>query len=340
MNRYIRKDELEREQIQMLRSTFDAFDVDQKGYIETDMIGTILDMLGTQLVGDELQSIINEIDEDGNGEISFDEFANLVAKFLVEEEEDTAAIQLELKGAFRFYDKEGNGFITTDVLREILKELDDKLSDDELDNMIDEIDTDGSGTVDWDEFKARTHSLRMSKPATSKTEPKDGIDEETKKQLEELAKKLELHKDQLVLLKQTFVSFDVDKKGYIDTEMIGQILDMLGHQLTSDELQSIVAEIDEDGNGELSFEEFAHLAARFLAEEEEDTEAILRELKNAFRLYDREGLGFITTDLLREILKELDDKMTKEDLDQMIEEIDTDGSGTVDWEEFKAMMIG
>lgn len=39
----------------MLRSTFDAFDVDQKGYIETDMIGTILDMLGTQLVGDELQ---------------------------------------------------------------------------------------------------------------------------------------------------------------------------------------------------------------------------------------------------------------------------------------------
>lgn len=44
------------------------------------------------------------------------------------------------------------------------------------------------------------------------------------------------------------------------------------------------------------------------------------------------GLGFITTDLLREILKELDEKMTKEDLDQMIEEIDADGSGTVDWE--------
>lgn len=44
------------------------------------------------------------------------------------------------------------------------------------------------------------------------------------------------------------------------------------------------------------------------------------------------GLGFITTDLLREILKELDDKITPSDLDQMIEEIDADGSGTVDWE--------
>lgn len=93
-----------------------------------------------------------------------------------------------------------------------------------------------------------------------------------------------------------------------------------------------MSEIDSDGNGEMSFEEFACLASRFLGEEEEDTEAILRELKDAFRLYDKEGLGYISTDLLREILKELDEKMTPEDLEQMIEEIDIDGSGTVDWE--------
>lgn len=39
----------------------------------------------------------------------------------------------------------------------------------------------------------------------------------------------------------------------------------------------------------MNFEEFANLSARFLVEEEEDTEAILRELKDAFRLYDKEG---------------------------------------------------
>lgn len=44
----------------------------------------------------------------------------------------------------------GNGFITIEVLREILQELDEKLTDDDLDSMIDEIDTDGSGTVDWE----------------------------------------------------------------------------------------------------------------------------------------------------------------------------------------------
>lgn len=44
------------------------------------------------------------------------------------------------------------------------------------------------------------------------------------------------------------------------------------------------------------------------------------------------GNGYITTTVLREILKELDDKLTAQDLDLMIEEIDSDGSGTVDFD--------
>lgn len=43
------------------------------------------------------------------------------------------------------------------------------------------------------------------------------------------------------------------------------------------------------GSGELEFEEFCILASRFLVEEEEVTEAVLMELKEAFRLYDKEG---------------------------------------------------
>ncbi|NEU34834.1 EF-hand domain-containing protein [bacterium LRH843] len=64
------------------------------------------------------------------------------------------------------------------------------------------------------------------------------------------------------------------------------------------------------------------------------------ELREAFRLYDKEGNGYITTDVLREILKELDDKITSEDLDMMIAEIDSDGSGTVDFDEFMEVMTG
>ncbi|CAG0913597.1 unnamed protein product [Notodromas monacha] len=65
-------------------------------------------------------------------------------------EEDSGVMEQELREAFRLYDKEGNGYITTKTLREILRELDDKLTDEELDEMIAEIDTDGSGTVDFD----------------------------------------------------------------------------------------------------------------------------------------------------------------------------------------------
>ena len=44
----------------------------------------------------------------------------------------------------------GNGYITTAVLREILAALDDKLTPDDLDGIIEEIDEDGSGTIDFD----------------------------------------------------------------------------------------------------------------------------------------------------------------------------------------------
>lgn len=40
-----------------------------------------------------------------------------------------------------------------------------------------------------------------------------------------------------LVLKQIFDSFDLDKKGEISVDMIGQILDMLGHRLTAEELQ-------------------------------------------------------------------------------------------------------
>jgi len=65
-----------------------------------------------------------------------------------------------------------------------------------------------------------------------------------------------------------------------------------------------------------------------------------KELKEAFRIYDKECMGYISTETLKEILRELDNKLTEEDLDSIIAEVDVDGSGTLDFDEFMEMMAG
>lgn len=132
----------------MLQKAFDMFDREKTGSIEASMMSTILRTLGQTFEESDLQIMIDEVDADGSGQLEFEEFLTLVARFMVEE--DAEAIQEELREAFRLYDKEGNGFIRTAELREIMRALDDKLTEDELDEMITEIDTDGSGTVDFD----------------------------------------------------------------------------------------------------------------------------------------------------------------------------------------------
>lgn len=56
----------------------------------------------------------------------------------------------------------GNGYIPTSSLREILRELDEQLTEEELDGLIQEIDTDGSGTVDFDGKYGNLHHLFKS----------------------------------------------------------------------------------------------------------------------------------------------------------------------------------
>ncbi|XP_076393150.1 troponin C type I isoform X2 [Megachile rotundata] len=141
-------DELPPEQIAVLRKAFDSFDREKSGSIPTDMVADILRLMGQPFNKKILDELIEEVDADKSGRLEFEEFVTLAAKFIVEE--DAEALEKELREAFRLYDKEGNGYIPTTCLREILRELDDQLTDEELDFMIEEIDSDGSGTVDFD----------------------------------------------------------------------------------------------------------------------------------------------------------------------------------------------
>ena len=76
---------LEVEQVNVLKKCFDGFC--QDGSIHVDTIGTILTMMGLRVKPSALKEIIEEVDEDGSGYLEFEEFCQLSAKFLVEEDE-------------------------------------------------------------------------------------------------------------------------------------------------------------------------------------------------------------------------------------------------------------
>jgi calmodulin len=148
----------------------------------------------------------------------------------------------------------------------------------------------------------------------------------------------DLPPEQIAILRKAFESFDSQKTGSISTETVAEILRLMGQPFNRETLEEMITEVDEDKSGRLEFEEFIILAAKFIVEDDE--EALQKELKEAFRLYDKEGNGFIPTSCLKEILRELDDQLSDADLDGMINEIDSDGSGTVDFDEFMEMMTG
>ncbi|KAB7495702.1 Troponin C, isoform 2 [Armadillidium nasatum] len=60
---------------------------------------------------------------------------------------------------------------------------------------------------------------------------------------------------------------------------------MMGQTVNRQILAQIIEEVDVDGSGELEFNEFVMLATKFM--NEEDEEEMKKELKEAFRLYDR-----------------------------------------------------
>ncbi|KAH0733762.1 hypothetical protein KY285_009469 [Solanum tuberosum] len=117
------------------------------GCITTKELGTVMRSLGQNPTEAELQDMINEVDADGNGTIDFPEFLNLMARKM----KDTDSEE-ELKEAFRVFDKDQNGFISAAELRHVMTNLGEKLTDEEVDEMISEADVDGDGQINYDEF--------------------------------------------------------------------------------------------------------------------------------------------------------------------------------------------
>ena len=92
-------DHLTDEQTAEFREAFALFDKDGDGTISTKELGTVMNSLGQKPTAAELETMIKEIDTDGNGEIDFDEFLTMMAKKLQESD-----LEDDIREAFRVFD--------------------------------------------------------------------------------------------------------------------------------------------------------------------------------------------------------------------------------------------
>jgi calmodulin len=75
------------------------------------------------------------------------------------------------------------------------------------------------------------------------------------------------------------------------------------------------------------------------ASKNERDENAEEEMIEAFKVFDSDGNGRISSDELRQIMANLGEKLTEEEVDEMVKEADIDGDGEINYEEFVRMMF-
>ena len=92
--------------------------------------------------------MINEVDEDGNQEIDFQEFLFLMARNMQDIDEEKVITQ-----GFSVFDNDGDGKISLDDLRTVMNSLGEQLTDEQIAEIIKDIDKNDDDTINFEEFQ-------------------------------------------------------------------------------------------------------------------------------------------------------------------------------------------
>jgi calcium-binding protein CML len=152
--------------------------------------------------------------------------------------------RIELRGIFATFDKNDDGFITTQELRESLKNMGISAGERDVADMVERVDSNGDGLIDFDEFRELYDSIAGGC---------GGGDGDWRREGEERGRDGDL--------KEAFDVFDGNKDGLITVEELGSVLASLGFAEGNklEDCKEMIRKVDVDGDGMVNFDEFKRM---------------------------------------------------------------------------------
>ena len=141
------KIDISEEQKSDIKEAFNLFDSQSSGFIDCKDLKVAMRALGFEPRKEEIKKMIAEVDKESSGKLSLESFTMLMANKM--SEKDTKE---EIMKAFKLFDDDDSGKITFNNLKRVAAELGENLTDEELQEMIDEADRSGEGEVNQDDF--------------------------------------------------------------------------------------------------------------------------------------------------------------------------------------------
>ncbi|RLN64497.1 hypothetical protein BBJ29_001081 [Phytophthora kernoviae] len=145
-----------------------------------------------------------------------------------------------------------------------------------------------------------------------------------------------LTQEEIDACRESFVHFDKDGSGTIDKYELSKVLEAMGQKPTDEELFQMIAEVDNDHSGEIEFAEFLQVieAQKLRAAQFDDESDFIDAFVACGGSPDK--TGHVERRMLVQLIKK--DFGLPIDIDRMLDELDTDGSGEIEYEEFKALL--
>ncbi|EGZ21483.1 hypothetical protein PHYSODRAFT_494835 [Phytophthora sojae] len=334
-----------------VKAAFSKYDRDGSGELDYEEFRRMMHESGVK-DSEVIDALIDEIDRDRSGTISFNEKASqaeneqsIKTRLAALQEQELQFMERVLRhhnsieNAFLEFDREGRNEMDFEQFRDFMGQygITDEAS---ISMLLKRLDADNSGMIDLQEFLSVFNEQRL---ARYKGGGKTVARTDQPARLRELEEKwirgaLAAHDS----LRSAFSAFDRDQNGDLSRDEFRKLMNQFGIREEED-ITSLMKKLDADGNGCIEYEEFATIF-----HETRNARARLRDLQikwmkrvlschdsieTAFYQYDEDGNGELDHEEFRHFMKRYG-IVKNDDIDALIRRLDTDGSGTISLDEF------